>query len=93
MQENEWILLKNKLKKLNRKFAKTQTSSNNHQKIRIKIAKLNEKIRNQRLWYIHHIINHFEEYKLLNGQEVAQKLYDKSQEIYKQYPEFKKKLL
>ena len=55
----------NKLKKLNRKFAKTQTSSNNHQKIRVKIAKLNEKIRNQRLWYIHHIVN-----KLLNENQV-----------------------
>ena len=47
----------NKLKKLNRKFAKTQTFSNNHQKIRVKIAKLNEKIKNQRSWYIHHIVN------------------------------------
>ena len=47
----------NKLKKLNRKFAKTKINSNNHQKIRIKIAKLNEKIQNQRLWYIHHIVN------------------------------------
>ena len=47
----------NKLKKLNRKFAKTQISSKNHQKIRVKIAKLNEKIQNQRLWYIHHIVN------------------------------------
>ena len=55
----------NKLKKLNRKFAKTQTSSNNHQKIRVKIAKLNEKIRNQRLWYIHHIVN-----QLLNENQV-----------------------
>jgi putative transposase len=54
-----------KLKKLNRKFAKTQTSSNNHQKIRVKIAKLNEKIKNQRLWYIHHIIN-----QLLNENQV-----------------------
>ena len=55
----------NKLKKLNRKFAKTQISSKNHQKIRIKIAKLNEKIQNQRLWYIHHIVN-----KLLNENQV-----------------------
>ena len=55
----------NKLKKLNRKFAKTQISSKNHQKIRIKIAKLNEKIRNQRLWYIHHIVN-----QLLNENQV-----------------------
>ena len=47
----------NKLKKLNRKFAKTQKDSNNHQKIRVKIAKLNEKIKNQRSWYIHHIVN------------------------------------
>lgn len=55
----------NKLKKLNRKFAKTQTFSNNHQKIRVKIAKLNEKIKNQRLWYIHHIVN-----QLLNENQV-----------------------
>ena len=47
----------NKLKKLNRKFAKTKLTSKNHQKIRIKIAKLNEKIQNQRKWYIHHIVN------------------------------------
>ena len=55
----------NKLKKLNRKFAKTQLTSNNHQKIRVKIAKLNEKIKNQRLWYIHHIVN-----QLLNENQV-----------------------
>ena len=54
-----------KLKKLNHKFAKTQKDSNNHKKIRIKIAKLNEKIRNQRLWYIHHIVN-----QLLNENQV-----------------------
>lgn len=55
----------NKLKKLNRKFAKTQKGSNNHQKIRVKIAKLNEKIKNQRLWYIHLIVN-----QLLNENQV-----------------------
>lgn len=55
----------NKLKKLNRKFAKTQLTSNNHQKIRIKIAKLNEKIKNQRSWYMHHIVN-----QLLNENQV-----------------------
>ena len=55
----------NKLKKLNRKFAKTQLTSNNHQKIRIKIAKLNEKIKNQRSWHIHHIVN-----QLLNENQV-----------------------
>ena len=55
----------NRLKKLNRKFAKTQLSSNNHQKIRVKIAKLNEKIKNQRIWYIHHIVN-----QLLNENQV-----------------------
>ena len=55
----------NKLKKLNRKFAKTQLNSNNHQKLRIKIAKLNEKIQNQRNWYIHHIVN-----QLLNENQV-----------------------
>ena len=56
----------NKLKKLNRKFAKTKINSNNHQKIRVKIAKLNEKIQNQRLWYIHHIVN-----QLLNENQVV----------------------
>ncbi len=55
----------NKLKKLNRKFAKTQLTSKNHQKIRVKIAKLNEKIKNQREWYIHHIVN-----QLLNENQV-----------------------
>ena len=55
----------NKLKKLNRKFAKTQKDSNNHQKMRVKIAKLNEKIKNQREWYIHHIVN-----QLLNENQV-----------------------
>ena len=55
----------NKLKKLNRKFAKTQKDSNNHQKLRVKIAKLNEKIKNQRSWYIHHIVN-----QLLNENQV-----------------------
>ena len=56
----------NKLKKLNRKFAKTQLTSNNHQKLRIKIAKLNEKIKHQREWYIHHIVN-----QLLNENQVV----------------------
>ena len=55
----------NKLKKLNRKFSKTQKYSNNHQKLRVKIAKLNEKIKNQRLWYTHHIVN-----QLLNENQV-----------------------
>ena len=55
----------NKLKKLNRKFAKTQKTSNNHQKLRVKIAKLNEKIKHQREWYIHHIVN-----QLLNENQV-----------------------
>ena len=55
----------NKLKKLNRKFSKTQLTSKNHQKIRVKIAKLNEKIKNQRNWYMYHIVN-----KLLNENQV-----------------------
>ena len=54
-----------KLNKLNRKFAKTQKDSNNHQKLRVKIAKLNEKIKTQREWYIHHIVN-----QLLNENQV-----------------------
>lgn len=33
---------------------------------------------------IHHFINHFDEYKYLNGQELSQKLYNKSQEIIDQ---------
>lgn len=33
---------------------------------------------------IHHFINHFEEYQYLNGQELAQKLYKKAQEIIEQ---------
>lgn len=33
---------------------------------------------------IHHFINHFEEYRYLNGQELAQKLYKKAQEIIDQ---------
>ena len=33
---------------------------------------------------IHHFINHFEEYRYLNGQELAQKLYKKAQEIIEQ---------
>lgn len=30
---------------------------------------------------LHHLINHYKEYATLSGQEVAQKLYEKSQEI------------
>ena len=30
---------------------------------------------------IHHILNHYEEYKLLTGQELAQKIYEKSQSV------------
>lgn len=33
---------------------------------------------------IHHFINHYGEYKTMPGQEVAQKLYEKSQEIINQ---------
>lgn len=33
---------------------------------------------------IHHILNHYQEYKNLTGQEIAIKLYDKSQEIINQ---------
>lgn len=54
-----------KLKRLNRKFAKTKVDSHNHQKIRTKIAKVNEKIKNQRTWYIQHVVN-----KLLSENQV-----------------------
>lgn len=33
---------------------------------------------------IHHILNHYEEYQYLTGMEIAQKLYNKSQEIIDQ---------
>ena len=33
---------------------------------------------------IHHIINHYDEYKDLDGEEIAQKLYNKAQEIIEQ---------
>lgn len=33
---------------------------------------------------IHHILNHYEEYRYMSGQEVAQALYAKSQEIIDQ---------
>ena len=33
---------------------------------------------------IHHLINHYDEYKDLDGEEIAQKLYNKSQEIIDQ---------
>ena len=30
---------------------------------------------------LHHILNHYEEYKLLDGQELAQRIYKKSQSV------------
>ena len=54
-----------KLKKLQRQLSKKQKGSNNRNKIRIKIAKVHEKIRNQRLNYLHQITS-----KLVNENQV-----------------------
>ena len=45
----------NKLKKLNKQLSKKQKGSNNRNKARIKLAKVYEKIKNQRLNYLHQI--------------------------------------
>ena len=47
----------NKLKRLQRQISKKQKGSNNRNKARIKLAKLNEKIRNQKLNYLHEVSN------------------------------------
>ena len=46
-----------KLKRLQRKISKKQKGSINRNKARIKLAKLNEKIRNRKLNYLHEITN------------------------------------
>ena len=54
-----------KLKKLNKKLSKKQKGSNNKNKLRIKFAKVHEKIKNQRLSYLHQITS-----KLVNENQV-----------------------
>lgn len=54
-----------KLKKLNKQLFKKQKESNNRNKIRIKLAKVHEKIRNQRLNYLHQITS-----KLVNENQI-----------------------
>ena len=45
----------NKLKKLNKQLSKKQKGSNNRNKVRIKLSKVHEKIKNQRQYYLHQI--------------------------------------
>ena len=45
----------NKLKKLNKQLSKKQKGSNNRNKLRIKLSKVHEKIKNQRQYYLHQI--------------------------------------
>ena len=47
----------NRLKKLQRQFSRKQKGSNNRNKARIRLAKLNEKIRNCKLNYLHKVSN------------------------------------
>ena len=47
----------NKLKRLQRQLSKKQKGSNNRNKARIKLAKLNETIRNHKLNYLHEVSN------------------------------------
>ena len=47
----------NKLKRLQRQLSKKQKGSNNRNKARIRLAKLNEKIRNRKLNYLHEVSN------------------------------------
>lgn len=54
-----------KLKKINKQLFKKQKESNNRNKIRIKLAKVHEKIRNQRLNYLHQITS-----KLVNENQI-----------------------
>lgn len=57
--ENKKFLQSNyyKLKRLQRKFAKTKKGGKNREKLRIKIAKLCRKIKNQKEHYYHQITN------------------------------------
>jgi len=56
---------KNKLKRAQQKFSKTEKGSKNREKCRTKIAKIHRKITRQREWYYHQISN-----KLLNDNQV-----------------------
>ena len=55
----------NKLKKLQKQLSKKMKDSKNRNKIRIKIAKVHEKIKNQRLDYLHQITS-----KLVNENQI-----------------------
>ena len=55
----------NKLKKLNKQLSKKQKGSNNRNKVRIKLAKVYEKIKNQRQNYLHQITS-----KLVNENQI-----------------------
>ena len=54
-----------KLKKLQRQLSKKQNGSNNRNKLKIKLAKVHEKIRNQRLNYLHQITS-----KIVNENQI-----------------------
>lgn len=54
-----------KLKKINKQLSKKQKGSNNRNKLKIKLAKVCEKIKNQRLYYLHQITS-----KLVNENQI-----------------------
>jgi putative transposase len=54
-----------KLKKLQRQLSKKQKGSNNRNKLKIKLAKVHEKISNQRNTYLHQITS-----KLVNENQI-----------------------
>ena len=54
-----------KLKKLNKQLSKKQKGSNNRNKLRIKLSKVHEKIKNQRNTYLHQITS-----KLVNENQI-----------------------
>ena len=54
-----------KLKKIQKQFSKKQSESNNRNKFRIKLAKIHEKIKNQRQNYLHQITS-----KLVNENQI-----------------------
>lgn len=54
-----------KLKKLQKQLNKKQSGSNNRNKARIKLTKVHEKIKNQRLYYLHQITS-----KLVNENQI-----------------------
>jgi len=59
-RKNEKILLK-----LNRQLSKKTNGSNNKNKVRIKLAKIHEKINNKKEYYLHSVVN-----SLLNDNQV-----------------------